>query len=172
MIDRLLSKRTRSRKSSSDSSTTSNISPEPKKQKGNEHAVGSEDKNLVAEEDDVSEDLHKTLHDIVKKLDKLDAIEKAVNSFQATLIKLESRIESLETSHADTKREVKEFKESLNFNEVERLRDTNFKMYQDLPLEIVERRRKQMDAFKKARGNNTPAFFSKAKQSQARQIVH
>ena len=44
-----------------------------------------------------------------------------------------------------------------------RLRDTNFKMYQDLPLEIVERRRKQMDAFKKARGNNTPAFFSKAK---------
>ena len=220
-------------------------------------------------------------------MDKLDAIEKAVNSFQATLVKLESRIESLETSHVDTKREVEEFKESLNFNEVKRqktsknlqsleeklneqrtgvdkgmnelrdkvreledknlyleaysrrenikfenipeqashkediesllrnfletelgfsdaanieiqrvhrlgkkrddkprpilarflrykdcekllslgyrLRDTNFKMYQDLPLEIVERRRKQMDAFKKARGNNTPAFFSKAK---------
>ena len=77
-IDRLLSKRTRSRKSSSDSSTTSNISPELKKQKGNEHAVGSEDKNLVAEEDDeillaltMSEDLHKTLHDILKKLENL-----------------------------------------------------------------------------------------------------
>jgi len=31
-----------------------------------------------------------------------------------------------------------------------RLRGSDFKMYQDLPYEILARRRKQMDAFKKA----------------------
>ena len=35
-------------------------------------------------------------------------------------------------------------------------------MYQDLPFEIVERRRAQMETFKKARRNNIPAAFSKA----------
>ena len=40
-----------------------------------------------------------------------------------------------------------------------RLRESNYKMYQDLPL---ERRRAQMDTFKKARRNNIPASFSKA----------
>ena len=43
-----------------------------------------------------------------------------------------------------------------------RLRETNYRMYQDLPFEIVERRRTQMDTFKKARRNNIPASFSKA----------
>ena len=43
-----------------------------------------------------------------------------------------------------------------------RLRETNYRMYQDLPFEIVERRRAQMDTFKKARRNNIPASFSKA----------
>ena len=43
-----------------------------------------------------------------------------------------------------------------------RLRGTNYKMYQDLPFEIVERRRAQMETFKKARRNNIPAAFSKA----------
>ena len=43
-----------------------------------------------------------------------------------------------------------------------RLRETNYRMYQDLPFEIVERRRGQMDTFKKARRNNIPASFSKA----------
>ena len=43
-----------------------------------------------------------------------------------------------------------------------RLRGSNFKMYQDLPYEIVARRRKQMETFRKARQNNIPASFSKA----------
>ena len=44
-----------------------------------------------------------------------------------------------------------------------RLRGTNYKMYQqDLSFEIVERRRAQMETFKKARPNNIRAAFSKA----------
>ena len=43
-----------------------------------------------------------------------------------------------------------------------RLRGSPYKMYQDLPYEIVTRRRKQMDTFKEARKNNIPASFSKA----------
>lgn len=43
-----------------------------------------------------------------------------------------------------------------------RLRGSRFKMYQDLPYEIVARRRKQMDTFKEARKNNIPASFSRA----------
>ena len=43
-----------------------------------------------------------------------------------------------------------------------RLRETNYKMYQDLPFQIVERRRAQMDTFNKARRNNILASFSKA----------
>ena len=35
-------------------------------------------------------------------------------------------------------------------------------MYQDLPHEIVARRRKQMNTFKEARRNNIPASFSEA----------
>ena len=42
-----------------------------------------------------------------------------------------------------------------------RLRETNYKMYQDLPFQIEERRRAQMDTFKKARRNNILASFSK-----------
>ena len=39
---------------------------------------------------------------------------------------------------------------------------TNYKMYQDLPFEIVKHRRAQMETFKKARRNNIAAVFSKA----------
>ena len=39
-------------------------------------------------------------------------------------------------------------------------------MYQDLPFEIVERRRAQMETFKKARRNNIPAAFSKAQSDK------
>lgn len=42
------------------------------------------------------------------------------------------------------------------------LRATNYKMYQVLPFEIVERRRAQMETFKEARCNNVPVAFSKA----------
>ena len=43
-----------------------------------------------------------------------------------------------------------------------RLRGTDFKMYQDLPFEILERRRTQMETFKKAKRSNIPVAFSKA----------
>jgi len=43
-----------------------------------------------------------------------------------------------------------------------RLRETNYKMYQDLPFEIAEQRSAQLDTFKKARRNNIPAPFSTA----------
>ena len=43
-----------------------------------------------------------------------------------------------------------------------RLKDTEFRMYQDLPYGIVERRRKQMDVFRLAKRNKIPAAFSKS----------
>ena len=43
-----------------------------------------------------------------------------------------------------------------------RLKGTEFRMYQDLPHGIVERRRKQMDTFKLAKRNKIPATFSKS----------
>ena len=43
-----------------------------------------------------------------------------------------------------------------------RLWGTAYKMYQDLPHEIVQRRKNQMDTFRKARENRIPATFSKA----------
>ena len=43
-----------------------------------------------------------------------------------------------------------------------RLRGTVYKMYQDLPHEIVQRRKNQMDTFRKTRENRIPATFSKA----------
>ena len=43
-----------------------------------------------------------------------------------------------------------------------RLRGSTFRMYQDLPHEIVARRKRQMNTFKEARKNNIPASFSRA----------
>ena len=43
-----------------------------------------------------------------------------------------------------------------------RLKDSNYKMYQDLPYEIVQRRKRLMATFKKAKANKIPAVFSKA----------
>lgn len=43
-----------------------------------------------------------------------------------------------------------------------RLKDTEYRMYQDLPYGLVERRRKLMDVFKAARKNKIPASFSKS----------
>ena len=43
-----------------------------------------------------------------------------------------------------------------------RLQETAYTMYQDHPHEIVQRRKNQMDTFKKATENRIPATFSKA----------
>jgi len=291
-LEETLNKR-KTRVSSSDESSISNASPESKKLKSGEHAVRVHEVSELDTEEDVSlpalnmtEEFSDTLQNILKKLDKLDSIEKSMKDFQATLLKLEGRVQNLESCHATTRRDVDDIKESLNSIEADRqeasqslkkmqdnnntklkcleeenlklgarvkevedqhlyleaysrrenlkfenipeddasredtelvlrsflerdlgyvdaasveiqrvhrlgkkkegkprpilarflrfkdcqsmlalgprLRETNFKMYQDLPFEIVERRRAQMDTFKKARRNNIPASFSKA----------
>ena len=284
----LLSKR-RTRQLSSDSSL--DTSPERKKLKecdssnssGGEREDGDD---IILSALNMAEGLQKPLQDILKKLEKLDAIEEAVNNLGKSFGKLEGRIHTLEDAYATTKRDVEDLKESLNANETDkkttseriqkledstksslaalqiendelranfklievknlyleaysrrenikfenipeqetnkedtemalrtfletelgfgdaanveiqrvhrlgkkrgessrpilarflrykdcekllslghRLRGTNYKMYQDLPFEIVERRRAQMETFKKARRNNIPAAFSKA----------
>ena len=283
----------KTRVSSSDESSISNTSPETKKSRSGEHAVCFHEASEQDSEEDVilyslnmTEEFGDTLRNILKKLDKLDSIEKSMYDFQATLLKLEGRVQSLESCHATIRRDVDDFKESLNSIEVDRqeaslslknmkddtntklksleeenfklgarikevedqhlyleaysrrenlkfenipenvasgedtesvlrsflerdlgyvdaasveiqrvhrlgkkkegksrpilarflrfkdcqsmlalgprLRETNYRMYQDLPFEIVERRRAQMDTFKKARRNNIPASFSKA----------
>ena len=43
-----------------------------------------------------------------------------------------------------------------------RLKGTNFQMFRDLPQELVTRRSKQMETFKKAKRNNIPVSFSKS----------
>jgi len=285
----LLSKR-RTRQLSSDSSL--DTSPEPKKLKECDSSNSSE-REREEEGDDIilsalnmAEGLQKPLQDILKKLEKLDAIEEAVNNLGKSFEKLEGRIHTLEDAYATTMRDVEDLKESLNANETDKkttakriqkledntksslaalqkendelranfkliedknlyleaysgrknikfenipeqetnkedtemalrtfletelglgdatnveiqrvhrlgkkkgenprpklarflrykdcekllslghhLRGTNYKMYQDLPFEIVKRRRAQMETFKKARRNNNPTAFSKA----------
>ena len=286
----LLSKRRTSQLSSDSSLDTS---PEPKKVKECDSSKTSEGEREEEGDDiilsalNMAEGLQKPLQDILKKLEKLDAIEEAVNNLGKSFGKLEGRIHTLEDAYATTKRDVEDLKESLNANETDkkttskriqkledstksslaalqkendelranfkliedknlyleaysrrenikfenipeqetnkedtemalrtfletelgfgdaanveiqrvhrlgkkrgessrpilarflrykdcekllslghRLRGTNYKMYQqDLSFEIVERRRAQMETFKKARPNNIPAAFSKA----------
>ena len=288
---KLLLSRRRTRQLSSDSSL--DTSPEPKKLKECDSSNSSEGEREEEGDDiilsalNMAEGLQKPLQDILKKLEKLDAIEEAVNNLGKSLGRLEGRIHTLEDAHANTKRDVEDLKESLNSNETDkktstaeriqkledntksglaalqkendelrasfkliedknlyleaysrrenikfenipeeetnnedtemalrnfletelafgdaanveiqrvhrlgkkrgessrpilarflrykdcekllslghRLRGTNYKMYQDLPFEIVERRRAQTETFKKARRNNIPAAFSKA----------
>ena len=252
------------------------------------HEVSEQDveEDVILSALNMTGELSDTLQHILKKLERLDSIEKSMNDFQATLLKLEGRVQSLESCHATTRCDVDDIKESLNsieadrqetsqsikklhndtntklrnleeenfklgarIKEVEdqhlyfeaysrrenlkfenipeddvsredtelvlhsflerelgymdaasveiqrvhrcgkkkegkpqpilarflrfkdcqsmlalgpRLGETNYKMYQDLPFEIVERRRAQMDTFKKARRNNILASFSKA----------
>jgi len=54
-----------------------------------------------------------------------------------------------------------------------RLKDSNYKIYQDLPYKIVQRRKRLMATFKKAKGNKIPAAFSKAQPDKlfARTLV-
>ena len=66
----------------------------------------------------MTEAFQKTLtDDILKKLEKLDTTEEAVNNLRTSFKKLEGRIESLEHAQATTKRDVEDLEESLNSNE-------------------------------------------------------
>lgn len=60
----------------------------------------------------MTEDFGDTLRNIIKKLEKLDSMEKSMNDFQATLLKLEG-LQSLESCHATTRRDADDIKESL-----------------------------------------------------------
>ena len=89
----------KTRVSSSDESSISNTSPETKKSRSGEHAVCSHEVSEQDSEEDVilyslnmTEEFGDTLRNILKKLDKLDSIEKSMYDFQATLLKLEGRV--------------------------------------------------------------------------------
>ena len=64
--------------------------------------------------------LQKPLQDILKKLEKLDAIEEAVNNLGKSFEELEGRIHTLEDAFASTKRNVEDLKESLKANEIDK----------------------------------------------------
>ena len=278
------SSKRKSRKSSSDESAIS--SPETKKLKNTDADGDSEEEDAILAALNMAEAFQKSVQDIMKRLEKLDVIETAVNNLQTSFEKLENKIQSLEEGQATNKRDIEDLKASLNVNEDDktklkdslkelkdktavslaalekengqlrntlkevqdktlyleaysrrenikfenipedtsskedtemvlrsflervlgcsdaadieiqrvhrlgkskegkprpilarflrykdceklfsrghRLRETNFKMYQDLPFGIVERRRAQMDTFKQAKRNNIPAAFSRA----------
>ena len=69
---------------------------------------------------DLAKVVQKPLQDILKKLEKLDAIEEAVNKLGKAFEKLEGRIHTLEDAYATTKRDVEDLKESLNANETDK----------------------------------------------------
>ena len=120
----LLSKR-RTRQLSSDSSL--DTSPEPKKlrecdnpnsSKGERDKEG--DENIILSALNMAEVIQKPLQDILKKLEKLDTIEEAVNNLRKSFEKLEGRIHTLEDAFASTKCDVEDLKESLNANETDK----------------------------------------------------
>ena len=111
----------KTRVSSSDESSISNTAPETKKSRSGKHAVCFHEVSKQDAEEDVilytlnmCEDFGDTLRNILKKLDKLDSIEKSMNDFQATLLILEGRVQSLESCHATTRLDVDDIKVSLN----------------------------------------------------------
>jgi len=105
--------------SSSDESLILNASPETTKLKSGEHTVRVHEVSEIVREDvilsamNMTDEFSNTLQNTLKKLDKLDSIEKSMKDFQATLMKLEGRVQSSESCHATTSGNVEDFKESL-----------------------------------------------------------
>jgi len=117
----------KTRVSSSDEYSISNASPEAKKLKSGEHAVRVHEVSELDTEESVilpalnmTEEFSDTLQNILKKLDKLDSIEKSMKYFQATLLKLEGRVQSLKSCHATKRRDVDDINESSNSIEADR----------------------------------------------------
>ncbi|KAL9982000.1 hypothetical protein ACROYT_G010777 [Oculina patagonica] len=131
-----------------------------------------EDKNLYLEAYSRRENLK--FENIVEEYDGREETESVLRDFLETELGLEDastveiqRVHRLGKKNDDKPRPI--IARFLRYKDCERilsrgnrLRGSDFKMYQDLPYEIVARRRKQMDTFKKARKNNIPASFSKA----------
>ena len=130
-----------------------------------------QDKNLYLEAYSRRENI--IFENIVQETDKEDT-ELVVRTFLETELgyKDASTVEIQRVHRVGKKKEEKprqiiaRFLRYKNCEEIlalgSRLRGSRFKMYQDLPYEIVARRRKQMDTFKEARKNNIPASFSRA----------
>ena len=96
-----------------------------------EHAgdVKKEDSDIVLTGLELTDDLSGILKGILKKLNKLDTIERAIKKIEGSLVKLEERT---------TKLEALDCKEILALGSC--LKGTNFQMFRDLPQELVTRR--------------------------------
>ena len=90
------------------------------------HEVSEQDveEDVILSAFNMTGELSDTLQNILKKLDKLDSIEKSMNDFNATLLKLEGRVQSLESCDAWTRSDVDDIKESLNSIEMNRQETT------------------------------------------------
>ena len=77
----------------------------------------------------MAEGLHKTLEEINRKLEKLDAIQTTVNDVQASLQKLEERIHNLECSQTTANRDIENLTE--NFKAVEKQQQKSETSLQD-----------------------------------------
>ena len=66
------------------------------------------------------ENLQKSLENILKKLEKFDAIQVAVNNFQKSFEKLERRLQVLEEDNTNIKQDVQHLKTNLYANEVDK----------------------------------------------------
>ena len=117
---------TKRRKSQLSSDSSLDTSPEPKKLKECDNSNSSEGERDEEGDDiflsalNMPEVIQKPLQDILKKFEKLDAIEEAVNNLVKAFEKLEGRKHTLEDAYATTKRDVEDLKESLNANETDK----------------------------------------------------
>ena len=95
----------------------------------------------------------------MKKLERLDSIEDAVNNLQTSFAKIEARITSLENEHVALKREVEDLKVSLNTNEVDKketsdnLKDLETKV-KDASTELQEENNKLINMIKEVENKN------------------
>ena len=82
----------------------------------------SEDSDIVLTALELTDDLSGILKGILKKLNKLDTIERAIKKIEGSLVKLEERTMKLEALDCE---------EILALGS--RLKGTNFQMFRDLP---------------------------------------
>ena len=64
-----------------------------------------------------SEDIQRTLHEILQKLGKLNIIENSVNNLQATLLNLEKRTKTLEGFELKARKDISDLQKSLSLTE-------------------------------------------------------
>ncbi|KAK2559259.1 hypothetical protein P5673_018402 [Acropora cervicornis] len=119
LLKRILEKKRSERSSSGESST----SPDAKKSRSGDFNF-SEVEELEAEDEiftalNMAEVLHKTLEEINRKLEKLDAIQTTVNDVQASFQKLEERIQKLECSHTTANRDIENLTQNLKSVEMQ-----------------------------------------------------